>query len=164
MLYFAYGSNMSSARLGVRIDFISCLGKATLPGYELFCDKGSEADGSGKFTIASQHLHQVPGVIFEISDSALDRLDSFEGPGYRRLHVRLDSAEHGPLEALTYIALDEVRDAALRPYDWYLGFAIAGAVEHHLPVTHIHRLENWPCWVDPDTERDTRNRSLLDRL
>lgn len=152
---------MCSHRLGARIDVIDCHGFATLPGYDLFCDKQSLVDGSGKFTIAESHLSQVPGVLFTVSASALDHLDSFEGPGYQRIHVTIDSASQGMVDAVTYVALSEARNPDLRPYEWYLAFAAAGATEHQLPRPHIHRLQDWPCWSDPDAERDEENREIL---
>ena len=91
----------------------------------------------------------------------MQRLDTFEGPGYRRMHVQVDTESHGVIETLTYIALDEVRDPGLRPYDWYRDFAVAGAIEHQLPARHIHRLQDWPVWPDPDEARAERKRALL---
>lgn len=161
MRYFAYGSNMCTARLQARIDVDGCLGHALLPGYDLQCDKRSQVDGSAKFSITPAHLVQVPGVLFEIWESALDTLDTIEGTGYRRIHVEVDVAG-GKLDAITYISLEEARDPSLLPYDWYLAFAVAGAMEHDLPKPHIHRLQAWPSCTDPDTDRSAINRRILE--
>lgn len=47
ILYFAYGSNMSSARLRARVPSCRPIGIAFLPGHELRFHKRSK-DGSGK--------------------------------------------------------------------------------------------------------------------
>lgn len=162
MYYFAYGSNMSEDRLGSRIHVLNCLGKARLPGYDLRCDKIGQHDGSGKFTVIESHLDNVWGVLFELSDAALDKLDKIEGPGYQRLRVQVNAPEAGIVTALAYQARPGMRDDALKPFDWYLELAVAGARKHGLPEHYIHRLERWPSHVDPDTERNTVKRAILD--
>lgn len=161
MRYFAYGSNMCSARLRSRIEVISCLGKAKLPGYDLYCDKASKVDGSAKFTIAESHLNQIYGVVFEIPGAAFAQLDEIEGDGYKRLTVKVDAAELGILSVFTYQALKSARDPRLLPYEWYLAYAVEGAIEHELPEHHVHRLQKWACKTDSDKERAAWHRGYL---
>ncbi len=161
MHYFAYGSNMLSARLEARIDIISCHGRALLPGYALCCDKISLKDHSAKFTLQASHGDQVYGVLYVVSHSALDRLDAIEGDGYQRIHVEIDAAGLGMINAVTYMAHAEHRDPTLKPYDWYRALAVAGAIEHDLPLPYIHHLQNLPVQVDPDSDRDTNYRALI---
>ncbi len=161
MYYFAYGSNMHSARLGARVDVISCLGSVLLPGYDLHSDKISQNDGSGKFTIADSHHSHICGVLYELSNASFDRLDVVEGEGYERIHVQVDAYGNGVLEAVTYKAYDNMRDPELLPYEWYRALAVAGAIEHALPERYIHRLQLWPSIPDPDGERDKLHRAIL---
>ena len=160
MRYFAYGSNMCTARLAARVSVQHCLGPARLQDYALYCDKRG-ADNSGKFTIAAASARQVQGVVFELADNARSILDRFEGPGYHSQQVSLINSDNGTCEALTYIAHDDWRDSQLQPFDWYLAFTLAGALEHQLPRDHIEQLRRWPCQTDPLAERVALNRDIL---
>ena len=70
VLYFAYGSNMSSERLRARTPSATSLGRARLPGYTLRWHKLGR-DGSGKCDIEPSNAPRaaVWGVLYEI-DSA----------------------------------------------------------------------------------------------
>lgn len=160
MLYFAYGSNMSSLRLAARVDELDCLGAARLADHALYCDKHG-GDGSAKFTIALQTGSEVHGVLFQLPAAARGILDGFEGPGYAACQVGLQTG-NGPATALSYQALDDWRDPSLLPFDWYVAYAVAGAVEHNLPSGWIRKLSNWSCQPDPVTERAELNRAILD--
>lgn len=159
MHYFAYGSNMLSARLLARVPEARALGAAMLIDHELFCDKRS-VDGSGKFTIVAQAGGCVPGVLYNISQAGRAGLDAFEGPGYAAVDVEVEVGGQ-PHTALVYVAHSDWRDASLKPYDWYLAFARAGAIEHDLPAPHQARLHVWPSQPDQNTERAALNRAIL---
>lgn len=140
--YFAYGSNMSSARLSAPDRVPSCVpvGIATLPGYTLRFHKRSK-DGSGKcnalFTGNSDD--KVIGVIFDLpltQKAALDRAEGL-GSGYDEIKVNLTLPDGTSTEAVAYTANPEWIDDNLRPYDWYRNYVLAGAEEHCLPADYI---------------------------
>ena len=69
-LYFSYGSNMSSERLGDRIAIARAIGPARIDAYRLRCNKRG-ADGSGKANLVIDASSHAWGVLFEIAASSL---------------------------------------------------------------------------------------------
>lgn len=134
-LYFAYGSNMSSARLLARVEGARALGAATLPHHSLVFDKPGQ-DGTAKANLRPLEGAAAHGVLWEIESRALVVLDGFE-PGYRRVRLAVDAPRAVRHEAWTY--LHPGTDAPIRPSVEYLGHLVAGAREHGLP-RELHAL------------------------
>lgn len=134
--YFAYGSNMSQARLQQRVPSAECLGPAKLAGYRLAFHKAGR-DGSAKCDIVLQADATVHGVVFEIDASEKPLLDRCEdlGRGYQTRTVELAVANGGRLAAFTYTAL--LIDPRLQPFDWYKQHVLTGASENRLPRDYI---------------------------
>lgn len=160
-LYFAYGSNMLTQRLVARCPSATVLGTATAQNYDLQFSKPS-IDGSGKATLVGARDMQTRGVLFEIKRSDLKALDKAEGAGkgYDRLDgfdVRLDFEDRAEA-VVTYLATKT--NAALSPYDWYLGLVVAGAHQHELGKEHIERIRSNPHLVDKKLDRPSRIDAL----
>jgi hypothetical protein len=160
-LYFAYGSNMLSARLKARYLSAKVIGKATAIGHALeFTKRGK--DSSGKATLVSAAGHDTPGVLFEIAKSDLVELDRAEGAGRgydRNDEFRIELAgENAARVATTYLASEA--EAHLKPYDWYLALVIAGANEHQLGPAHSARLRQIEYVIDDHLTRDGRTVAL----
>jgi len=141
MLYFAYGSNMSTARLVARAPSARLRGTATLRGYVLRFHKRGK-DGTAKCDAFGTDGREdvVLGVLFDISDeadwAALDRAER----GYRRDDVEVECG--GELErAATYRALPDWIDANLLPSAKYRAYVAGGAREHGLPADYIANIE-----------------------
>ena len=81
--YFAYGSNLKTARLVARVPSAAALGIGWLLDYRWRCNKRG-ADGSAKANIEVFPGARVPGVLFEFDATGFDTLDGYEG-GYRRM-------------------------------------------------------------------------------
>jgi hypothetical protein len=114
-LYFAFGSNLLTARLKRRCPSARVVALATAPGYRVAFEKLSE-DTSGKATLVPcAGPDFAVGVVYELSMQDIDTLDAFEGPGYRRLDdFFVTCRETGKaLQACTYVAKQNVSD--LRP-------------------------------------------------
>jgi gamma-glutamylcyclotransferase len=161
VLYFAYGSNMMTARLKARCPSARPAGVAFADNHRLtFWKKGR--DGSGKGHLAASPGASQPGVLFTLSRDDLVALDGFEGAGrgYRRADdfpIRLrDTGEI--TQAATYIATD--LDETLQPYDWYLALILAGAREHAFDAEIIRQLGAVVCREDPEEERASRHEAL----
>jgi hypothetical protein len=142
-LYFAYGANLSSARMRCsdRAPGARLVGTAALQGHVLsWCKRG--ADGSGRCTVRDTGAvaDGVWGVVWEVDAEDVARLDAVEGPGYRRIELRVCTANQS-LEVFTYVARDEYVDPALAPAQWYRDLVVAGAREHGLPADWIRWLE-----------------------
>jgi len=138
-LYFAYGSNLSSARLRERVVSARALGPARIAGYRLALDKRG-ADGSGKANLARDPGARVWGVVYSIEVEHWERLDACE-PGYGRVEVEVWTPERS-LVAETYLARVRTDDPVA--FDWYKRLILEGAREHGLPADWIETLAALP--------------------
>jgi len=161
-MYFAYGSNMSSARLRERCPSAAPVGVAELAGYALRWHKRSK-DGSGKCDIISilDPNGRVFGVLYQIADSEKQALDRAEGLGYgyRKVDVQvlIDGTE---VAANAYQATDI--DESLKPYSWYQALVMAGAKEHGLPQGYIAQLSLITPMEDSDHDRHDGKMRLVE--
>ncbi len=155
MLYFAYGSNMSSARLKARTRSATSIVVASLAGHDLRFHKKSK-DGSGKCDAfhTGDEAHELMGVLYELSRSEIDVLDEIEGVGvgYEKKEVTVLSVEcGGERKAFTYYATHI--DAALKPFCWYKTHVVMGAKEHGLPLDYMDRIGRVDFIVDKNEYR-----------
>lgn len=135
-LYFAYGSNMASARLRERAPAARALGAALLPGYAWRCNKCS-ADGTGRANLVPEPGAETWGVLYEVHDRDWEALDRAER-GCERISVGVvRDGVRGV--AQTYVS-DRIGDD-WSPAPWYLGLLVAGAREHALPAAWIAAIE-----------------------
>lgn len=161
VLYFAYGSNMMTARLQVRCPSARLAGVAFAENHRLtFWKKGR--DGSGKGHLVSSAGTRQPGVLFTLAAQDLIALDRFEGVGhgYRRVDDFIIRRKGGSEieQASTYIATN--LDETLQPYDWYLGLILAGAHEHAFDREALRRLAAMSWHEDPEPMRATRHEAI----
>ncbi len=131
--YFAYGSNLSRARLQSRVPEARPLGRARLPGWALCFDKHGR-DQHAKANIRSAPGDHVWGAVYHLPAALRAPLDSAEGLGVeyamRRVRVTLD-APASEIDAYTYVALRTCPGLPLQ--DWYLEHVLAGIGDHGLP-------------------------------
>ena len=135
-LYFAYGSNLASARMRERAPSARALGPALLPGYAWRCNKRS-ADGSARANLVRDAGAETWGVLYEIHPSEWAAIDRAEG-GYERIVV--DVLRDGVRGAAQTYVSDRTADDWI-PARWYLGLVAAGAREHGLPAAWIASIE-----------------------
>ncbi|MCO6184984.1 gamma-glutamylcyclotransferase family protein [Rhizobium sp. L1K21] len=158
-LYFAYGSNMLTARLAARCPSARVVGAAHAPGFGLaFAKRGM--DLSGKATLVPQTAQSQPGVVFAIKNEERLFLDQAEGPGYHRhddFKVMLAGSDD-ELTCSTYIARDIL--PGLVPFDWYVALIMAGALEHGLPAALIENLRQVRHCPDMETQRPGQRAAL----
>lgn len=161
--YFAYGSNMATARLQPRMPSAKSLGLARLPGHELRFHKRSRKDGSAKCdAFATGDDCSVIGVLFSFDPSERVQLDREEGAGkgYDATTVTVINEEGRRRKVLTYLASQDAIDASLKPYTWYKDHVMAGAKEHNLPSDYVARyIDVVEAVEDPDRERDKMERA-----
>ena len=93
MLYFSYGSNMSSKRLQARTPSARFLTVASLSHHDLRFHKRSR-DGSSKCDAdeTGDESHKIIGVVFEIADVEKSILDQYDGLG-RGYSIKVVSVE-----------------------------------------------------------------------
>jgi hypothetical protein len=163
ILYFAYGSNMDTARLRYRVPSRRFRCIARLEKYQLKFHKRS-GDGSGKCNAfySGSPTDTVFGVVFEIpleEKAALDRAEGL-GQGYNEQSLIVLSSDEEELSVQTYIADPSAIDENLSPYSWYKDFVVRGAVEHRLPSEYTEsRIRSVPAIVDPNKERERTRRA-----
>lgn len=151
--YFAYGSNLCSARLQQRVPSANFICPGKLGGYRLRFNKIG-LDGSGKGNIQQTECVEdvVWGGVFEIDRSEMASLDSAEslGVGYHHQHLNVLTPQ-GQITALTYIAM--LKDDHLRPFHWYKAYIVQGALACGLPEAYIQQLKGVISIADLDVER-----------
>ena len=161
MNYFAYGSNMSLARLQKRVPSAGKIGSCVLRGHVLRFHKQGK-DGSGKCdAFETRNIDDyLIGVLFRIDSRQKARLDAIEGLGYgyeeKWVSVRHQSGAQ--YQAATYYATRI--DGALKPYSWYKNHVLVGAREATLPEDYIGGIEAVEHIEDPDSMRDEIERAV----
>ena len=161
MLYFSYGSNMSSRRLRKRVPSARCVTVATLVSHRL------EFHKIGRDNSAKCNAHEtgnqddlVIGVVFDIHEQEKAVLDQAEGlgAGYEIKQVIIHADNGIQIQAFTYYAT--LIDDDLLPYHWYKQHVAAGAMEHNLPEYYQHSIIQVVSIADPDRARATRETAI----
>lgn len=139
ILYFAYGSNMSTNRLRARAPSARALGVAHLKGWAP-CFNKLGRDGTAKATIVPRPGSRVWGVVFGLHAKDRPSLDAAEDlrRGYRARWLQVTDDCGRALRVLVYVAL--LVRAGLAPRRDYLRHIRAGAAEHGLPPAYLERL------------------------
>jgi gamma-glutamylcyclotransferase len=138
-LYFAYGSNMSSARLRERVPDARSLGRARLPGFRLAWNKPGR-DGTGKANIVAAQSQVVWGVLYQFESSNWPLLDGIEGD-YARERWDVQNLRGEQIDAHVYRWRGDPAAPDLAPLAWYRRHLLDGAREHDLPREVIEALE-----------------------
>lgn len=147
MNYFAYGSNLDQIQMAHRCPDATLVGNAKLTGHRLCFPRNSPVRGCAVASFEAHADSVVWGVIYELSDEDIARLDAREGydpinPSAVNRYVRIDvSVQQTPgqtVEAVTYIAVPD--DSEGKPSEDYMKHLISGAVAHGLPSEYIEML------------------------
>lgn len=162
MKYFAYGSNMSCARLKARVPSARSLGCYALRQHDLRFHK-SGLDGSAKCDafFTGDDSDTLFGVLYDIADADKPRLDAVEGlgRGYDEKTIVVYSPDGSSETATTYFA--NIIDKAMNPYHWYLEHVLVGARETELPWEYVQaRISSITAIDDPDPGREARERAV----
>jgi gamma-glutamylcyclotransferase (GGCT)/AIG2-like uncharacterized protein YtfP len=148
MLYFAYGSNMDWQQMTERCLSARFVGIASLNDHELAFTRRSKKRGCGVADAVPLVGSTVWGVVYEIDDRDIGRLNKNEGyiPGraknsYRReeCHVFIDGDQKQPLAVAIYFA--EPEESPPLPNQEYKNLIFSGARRWGLPDSYIRELE-----------------------
>jgi len=140
--YFAYGSNMDLNRITDRIDRCPEREPATLSGYKLRFNKRAKGNPREGYANIEQCDRELPGVIYDLTEDELKRIDCREGVHnghYMRRLVHVKSSTGLQLEATVHVACDEWVEKGLLPSKEYLNHLLAGA--ELLPDDHVQWLQ-----------------------
>ena len=77
--YFAYGSNLDLRQMKMRCPLSKLVSKGLLSGHSLTFNKYSSGWDGGVADVIRDKDSEVWGLVFEISESDLEKLDRYEG-------------------------------------------------------------------------------------
>ena len=124
ILYFAFGSNMSGARMKQRIGWEAPRRAATLRDFQLVFDQAGFNDPSwSPANIRSEQGGLVEGIVYEVEEKDIKILDGYE-KYYQRLEVKVMVAIDKKLDAVTYLSKKSRREKP--PTQEYLNFLLEG--------------------------------------
>ncbi len=157
MLYFAYGSNMEWERMRERCPSAKFVCRSLLPDYRLTFPRYSRNNKCWTASVEKVKGKEVWGVVYEIDDREIGRLNKKEG--YRpdrtedqndhvpfQCHVLDEGDKERPLAVMTYIANregdppSEHRDRKV-PNAKYKSRLVNGAKHWRLPEQYVQQLE-----------------------
>lgn len=161
MLYFAYGSNMSVARLTKRVPSASPIESGLLYGHKLIFHKISKDDSGKCDTYETKNpLDCLEGVLYRIDPAHRRLLDKIEmsAYGYQVKDVTIETGSDKGVLAFTYYATKIKKD--LKPYHWYKHHVISGAEENDLSTEYIDKILSVESLNAPDTGRSDLQLSI----
>jgi len=129
MYYFAYGSNMNPERMKERDVSFTMMKKAVLKGYRLQFNKLASGNPSeGYANIEPWDKGIVEGILYDISEADIKKLDKHEGypAHYSRINLKVKLKDSDELEAVVYIAQADRVKEGLKPRRAYLQHLLAG--------------------------------------
>ena len=104
ILYFAYGSNMSAARMKKGLGLEAPSRAPTLKDFQLVFDQAGFNDPSwSPANIRSEQGGLVEGMVYEVEEKDLKILDGYE-KYYQRLEVKVMAAQEEKLDDVTYLS------------------------------------------------------------
>ena len=157
LFYFAYGSNLYPNRLHKRVPSATFVTNLSLKSWKLYFHKKGD-DESAKCNIVKTDSSKdiVYGVIYRINADEKGKLDRVED-GYNPGKIQIDKFD----DVLVYMAKKEKIDDSLLPYTWYKDIVIAGAAFHNFPEGYIAFINSFNAVIDPDQERERRERLII---
>lgn len=163
MLNFAYGSNLLAERLLARVPQARFVGVGWVPGWR-FAMNVRSTDGSAKANAIHTGRDEdvLHGALYELDETGKAVLDGFEDVGGAyRIEIVTAQTKAGPREAYLYTGNQDRFVEGMPPYDWYLGFILAGARQRELPAKFIHSLETILTRSDSNADRSAANWRLI---
>ena len=144
-MYFAYGSNLSQAQMGVRCPMAKGLGVAVLEGHRLSFTRFSRGWNGGVAEMVEAVGGEVWGFLYELTPEDLSALDAYEG--YPHLYDRLllhvvPEVNHAAVEAWVYFVVN--KQDFVTPAAKYLAVLVRSAKEFGFPQEYVTDLESTP--------------------
>lgn len=148
MLYFAYGSNMDWEQMRQRCPSAGFLHRATLPDRQIAFTRKSVSRGCGVADVVRASGRRVWGVVYDIADTEIGKLDECEGYQHgrdrnaywrRECTVFVDDGAQNPLACSSYFATPQPEPPL--PNRAYVRHLLDGARHWGLPAEYIGQLE-----------------------
>ena len=121
--YFAYGSNMDEKQIIKRGVIFTARQRAKLNGFKLVFNKVAQSNPEmGYANIIDSPEDTVEGVLYEIDESGIARLDRYEGAPdhYRRALALVTTVDGQIVTAIVYIAQPDKISDSVKPSRKYL--------------------------------------------
>ena len=161
MLYFAYGSNLSTVRLTGRVPSTELITTGKLRQHRLVFHKVGR-DGSAKCdAFYTGHPDDfLYGAVYRINPDQKILLDQAEGlgNGYQTKQVTIVTESAEDLIAFTYYATRTATD--IKPFHWYREHVLSGAREHGFPESYIEKITAIDATEDKDRHRMKKELSI----
>src|SRR5262245_20567970 len=141
--YFAYGSNLSPARMEERVGTIRKSVRCFLRNYRLAFNKRASKAGEVYANIIPSEGDRVWGVIYLCDSDAMQNLDVWEGVSgghYYREQVEVVADGSSAFGAIADVAGKVIPEG--RPSDDYLKLILTGAKGHELPEEYIEQIKS----------------------
>ena len=143
--YFAYGSNLDLSQMKRRCPEYRLISKGSLSGYSLTFNRFSNGWGGGVADVIQDQDSKVWGLVFEISDSDLERLDRYEGyhkdqtSMYERWKALIDTPNGQISDVWVYTVVEKQK--FVQPTLEYLQIIKDAAVRWNFPKDYQQTLE-----------------------
>ena len=143
--YFAYGSNLDLLQMKRRCPLSKLISKGMLPDYRLTFNRYAPGWGGGVADVIQDVDSEVWGLIFEISDSDLERLDMYEGcykdqtSLYERWKAVIDTPDVQVCDVWVYTVVEKQK--FVQPTAEYLQIIRDAAARWNFPQTYQRTLE-----------------------
>ena len=143
--YFAYGSNLDLSQMKIRCPESRLISKGSLSGHSLTFNRFSSGWGGGVADVIQDQDSKVWGLVFEISDSDLERLDRYEGyhkyqtSMYERWKAVIDTPNGQISDVWVYTVVEKQKFVS--PTLEYLQIIKDAAVRWNFPKDYQQTLE-----------------------
>ena len=150
--YFAYGSNLDLLQMKRRCPLSKLISKGMLPDYRLTFNRYAPGWGGGVADVIQDVDSEVWGLIFEISDSDLERLDHYEGcykdqtSLYERWKTVIDTPNGQVDDVWVYTVVEKQK--FVQPTLEYLHIIKDAAVRWDFPKNYLQSLEKFQNLID----------------
>ena len=175
--YFAYGSNLDLPQMKRRCPSSKLISKGSLSGYRLTFNRFSSGWGGGVADVIQEQGSEVWGLVFEISDSDLERLDRYEGYNkdrnkalrgykdrpktdlYERWKAAIDTPNGQVCDVWVYTVVEKQK--FVPPTSEYLQIIKDAAVKWNFPKSYQDDWYLIPCTTDfPSTFKEQAKMAL----
>jgi gamma-glutamylcyclotransferase len=139
-LLFAYGSNMAGSEMEAWCPEHRLLGPARLDGFRIELRRRSIRWQGGAADIVPAGGECVWGVLYEVADGELDRLDQKEGEGFAYRRRQVDVEHRGERRAAVAYEVVDKEPSEVPCSREYAELVVAGASERGLPQEWVREL------------------------
>ena len=139
--YFAYGSNLDLPQMKRRCPSSKLISKGSLSGYRLTFNIFSSGWGGGVADVIQDQGSKVWGLVFELSDTDLERLDRYEGYHkdwtslYERWKTVIDTPNGQVSDVWVYTVVEKQK--FVKPTPEYLQIIKDAAVKWNFPKAYL---------------------------